>query len=66
MHFEQRFASEALLEAFLGELSDAGITAELLRKEDYRTSSVRYDDLTIPQFAKLKSSLTNIWKRGES
>lgn len=61
LHLEQRFASEALLEVFLGELRDAGITAELLRKEDYRTSSVRYDDLSIPQLDKLKASFANNW-----
>ena len=48
LHFEQRFESEALLNAFLDEMRSVGIQPELLRREDYRTSSVRYDDLSIP------------------
>ena len=48
LHLEQAFDSEELLEAFRAELSEVGIPVEVMRKEPYRTSNVRYDDLRIP------------------
>ena len=56
LHFEQRFKSEALLNAFLDELRLAGIEPEVLRKEAYLTSDVRYDDLKIPVVEEAKTA----------
>lgn len=56
LHFEQCFESEAVLEAFLDELREVGIEPELIRKEAYQTSDVRYDDV-VPIIDKARSAL---------
>lgn len=55
LHFEQCFESEDLLEAFLGELHEVGISTELMRKEAYLTSTVRYDGVDISLVDKIRS-----------
>ena len=43
--FVQNFTSEDLVNAFMRELEEAGISGEILRKEALRLCGVRYDDL---------------------
>ena len=43
--FGQPFSSEGFFRAFLAELEDAGIPCDLMRKEPFRLSGVRYDGL---------------------
>ena len=68
LSFMQNFSSEEFLEAFIEELKEAGITAEVAGKENRRIlSGVRYDDVpgmkTMSE--SIKDSLSNLDKKAE-
>lgn len=46
--FAQDFTDESYFEAFLKELEEAGIQAEVRHKDDYNLCGVRYDDIDVP------------------
>ncbi|MBR4755151.1 MAG: hypothetical protein IK054_08230 [Lachnospiraceae bacterium] len=46
--FAQSFTNESYFEAFMKELETAGISAEVMHKDNYDLCGVRYDDIDVP------------------
>ena len=62
LHFEQCFESEAIFDAFMEELRAVGISAELIRKENFQVSSVSYDGLDFSILNSLLSAVGGLAK----